>query len=321
MRTIGITTYAIGVQNAGSGEDANQNYELNSFENNGFISTFKNFINQNIKQYETHEDLEKIFKFEDCKDDTYRDNKIPMFKYIFGKIKTGSYGLEAEIIDSLTGSVNYNKNMNDAEVMPFFFLIAIPTGDKTRGVVVLQTNGIYGIKKLFEKIVGDYLKSVNLNYRLILGNIAPKAYIERHLTEGILQKIRFIRYNIPNDRCNVLGINNGVEESYEEYTVHKPLGLIGKFGDNIRQVVRGQRLVNNIIQIGDFDYDNVKLEFKLGRKIKTINLNNIDKLVLAEDITDSVDLIGGHPTTGSIEPIMVETSAGYLEEMGLIIRE
>src|SRR3712207_6903077 len=54
----------------------------------------------------------------------------------------------------------------------------------------------------------------------------------------------------------------------------------------------------------DFEYDNIKLDFKLGRKNKTINLSNIDKVIVNEDITDLVKLIDGHPTEESILPVL-----------------
>ena len=131
---------------------------------------------------------------------------------------------------------------------------------------------------------------------------------------------RLLGWASPHDISNQIGINNGVEESYEEYTINKPSGFIKNKGDKIRECIRGQRTVSNIVRIGDFEYDNIKLEFKLGKRYKTINLRNIDNLSLSEDITDEVDLIGGHPTFDSIKPILLETAADYLEEMGLITR-
>lgn len=316
MASIGITTYAIGVQN----KVDNQNYLLNSLNNTGFIQVYNSFINENSNRYENNERFEKVFKFEDCRTGEYSTNGERIFNYIIGKIKTGSYGYEAEIINTITGSIEYNKNMEDAEVMPFFFILAIPVGDVNRGVIILQSHGIFGIKTIYQDFLSSYLKSINPDYELILGNIAPTAYIENYLREGILQKIRFFRYDIPHDISNQLGINNGVEESYEEYTINKPSGFIRNNGNRIRECIRGQRLVSNIVRLDDFEYDNVKLEFKLGRRYKTINLGNIDNLNLSEDITDLVNLIGGHPTFHSIESVLIETATGYLEEMGLISR-
>lgn len=316
MASIGITAYAIGIQN----RVENQSYLLNSLNNAGFIQMYNDFIDENSNKYENNQKFEKVFKFEDCKIQEHSNNNMPVFNYIVGKIKTGSYGYESEIINTITGNIEYNKNMEDAEVMPFFFILAVPVGDVERGVIILQSHGIFGIKTIFQDALSSYLKSINPDYELILGNIAPTAYIERYLTEGILQKIRFFRYNIPHDISNQIGINNGVKESYEEYTINKPIGFIRNKGDRIRECIRGQREISNIVRIDDFEYDNIKLEFQLGKRRKTINLANIDNLNLSEDITNEVDLVGGHPTFDSMEPVLLETAAGYLEEMGLITR-
>ena len=216
------------------------------------------------------------------------------------------------------GRANPLTEITEAEVMPFYFSIAIPRGDTNRGLLILQNHGVYGIKSVFSDFLDNYLRDINDDYRLVIGTIAPREYIDRFLNEGILQKIRFIRYNIPNDIAEQIGINNGVDTSFEEYIINKPIGFIRTKGRALIECINGQRYVNNLVEIDNFEYDNIKLEFKLGRKTKVIDLSNIDKLVLNEDITDRVDLIGGHPTHVTIMPVIVETLNLYMECMGII---
>ncbi|WMJ78467.1 MULTISPECIES: hypothetical protein [unclassified Sedimentibacter] len=317
MSNISIASYTIGIKN----KNDDESYSLNNIDGLQFIDIFDNFITENNQIYENNEVLEKIFKFEGCiQEEKSQDNNC-LFNYIIGRIKTGSYGQEAEIINSTTGNFRFNKNEDDAEVMPFNFILAIPPGEVNRGILILQKNGIFGIKTLFEKILSDYLKTVSLDYKLFLGNVAPMAYLEKLFEYGVLQRIRFFRYEIPNDIGNQIGLlNNGVNESYEEYVINKPTGFIRNNIDRIRECIRGQRNLATIVQLNNFEYENIKLEFKLGAKYKTINLSDVSSISFNDDITNLVTLNGGHPTVESMQPILIETAMTYLEEMGLIVR-
>lgn len=54
----------------------------------------------------------------------------------------------------------------------------------------------------------------------------PRQYIQKYFREGILQKISMIRYEIPRDETERLGVNYGVNETYEERIIHKPTGFL-----------------------------------------------------------------------------------------------
>lgn len=315
MSSIGISVYAIRLQN----RETNQSYLLNNLDGDTFLDLINRFSDNHMGDYTNNEDLEKVFKTEKIEDGIYERDGIELFKYFLGRVKTGAYGYSSEIINSNTGELNYNKDIFDAEVMPFYYIVCIPTGEVENGILILQNHGIYGVKTIFQKYLDGFIKSVNNDYNLIIGNIAPRAYVNRFLDEGILQRIRFLRYDIPQDRGEQLCINNGVDTGgYEEYIIHKPMGFLDRKRRDLDQFLRGQRSVNSIVEIRDFEYDNIKLDFKLGRRNKTINLNNIDNIIINEDITDLVDLLGGHPTEETIKPILLETTSEYLGEMGLI---
>ena len=84
---------------------------------------------------------------------------------------------------------------------------------------------------------------------------------------------------------------------------------------------RGQRSATDIIQIDGFEYDNLKFVFKLGGVEKTINLDNVEKIVITEDITDRVVLEEGHPQFEPLKNIMIEIGRQYLAGIGQIPQE
>lgn len=54
----------------------------------------------------------------------------------------------------------------------------------------------------------------------------PKQYVQRYLEKGILQKISMTRFEIPEDETERIGVNYGVEQTYEERIIHKPIGFL-----------------------------------------------------------------------------------------------
>ena len=65
----------------------------------------------------------------------------------------------------------------------------------------------------------------------------------------------------------------------------------------------------------------MKFVFKLGGVEKTINLDNVEKIVITEDITDRVVLEEGHPQFEPLKNIMIEIGRQYLAGIGQIPQE
>lgn len=77
--------------------------------------------------------------------------------------------------------------------------------------------------------------------------------------------------------------------------------------------------MDEIIQIDGFKIDDLKFEFKNGRRIKTISLRNLDNVVLSEDVTDELVIENGHPTFESLSVSMKNTGEYYLHARGILI--
>ena len=81
----------------------------------------------------------------------------------------------------------------------------------------------------------------------------------------------------------------------------------------------GQRSHTNIIEIEGYKYDDLKLEFSLGKITKTFDLGNLNSAIISEDITSKVNIIGGHPEFDNLKQVMKNTAREYLIGMGLIV--
>ena len=294
------------------------NQDLNNlFNGKDIISIVYEYIDQHINTYDNDRNAESLFAFSHQeKKEIYEDGQL-VYKTLSGIIKTGDYGISSELIDINTGE-SYSRTSAQADTMPFGFCIIVPAGNVNSCIIVMQSLGQYGIKMALQKRIQNILQKLDSNLFISLGPVMPKQYVQRYLEKGILQKISMTRFEIPEDETERIGVNYGVEQTYEERIIHKPIGFLERKKDAIREWVNGQKKSTEIIQLNDFEYDNLKFTFKLGNNDKTINLDNLDKIVVTEDVTDKVQIIEGHPTFASLKPVMIEIGSGYLQGVGLI---
>lgn len=318
-KKIGLTTYGFSVQN-----DSNERLELNNFEgkNNSFINLLKDYLDGLMSIYETDKKNDTVFLF-DKVDIEYvlneRGQKIYSIMYI--RVKTGDYGIESELVDSKTGKVSYTRKEDEADVLPFGAAIVVPSGKMDNGIIILQSISRYGVKLSLQKKLDNFVKSYNSEYRLKMGVILPKVMMDIMLKEGILQKIRLIKFSVSADIAERFGLNVGVKDAIEERVIRKPRGFLNNKKKEIDEWRLGQITYDKLIQLENFEYDDLKMEFKLGRTLKTISLKNINDLQVSEDVTEDVKLLGGHPDFESLKKVMKSTAVFYLKAKQLILEE
>lgn len=320
MAKIGISIYSIRISQF-RGEDAELH---NLHEGKGLIDIAKDFIVNHMKSYTDKSEDENIFTFVDWSILQINDSEgNGLFSLLYGKLKSGAYGIEAEIVDKDSGITTHNVKTTEARVLPFNFCIAVGagTGDKgtTNAVAIFQTISGDGVKTLFSDSFNSYLKRVNASLNLSFGALYPKEFIKSYLREGKLTRINMIQYRIPDDIAERIGVNKGVKKSKQILSIVNPIGFIERKRLQLEECLQGQCSYTKIIELPDFDYDDLRLVFRIGENNKTISMKNLDKVVLTEDITDEVALDGGNPTKESIIGIFVNYAREYLNDMGLIM--
>lgn len=314
-KKISLVIYGLSILNS-----ENKRVLLNNLKDDKtFIYFFEEYVKKIGKKYSNDSEKEIVFQFEqiDTESVLNEDGQLE-YRVLYGRVKTGDYGIESELVNIESGDV-YHRSKEQADVMPFGFCIAIPAGDVNSAIIILQALGNYGMKISLQKHLQKCVSDINPEYNLLMRAILPKEYMDRYFEHGILEKIRMIRYEIPEDISNRMGINYGVKQTKEERIIHKPLGFMENNKKAIKEWMSGQKSFTQIIEIDGYQYDDLKLEIKLGKTVKTFNLGNLQRMVVSEDITSEVMLAGGHPVFSSLKSKMKDVSKEYLEGMGLII--
>ena len=315
MKKIGLSVYGMSIAQGGT-EKQNLN---DIIEGKGIIQILSEYIDNHLEKYTNDIGKERLFTFCKKEEETIRDaSGRSAGKALCGLIKTGEYGTSSELVNINTGDV-YNRTTDQADVMPFGFCIIVPEGNVQNGIIVMQTLGQFGIKLALHKKMQEIIQKIDADLFVSLGPVMPRQYVKKYFDEGVLQRISMTRFEIPQDESERYGVNYGVAQTKEERIIHKPVGFLTKKRIEVEEWMKWQRSSTDIIQIDGFEYDNLKFVFKLGNTEKTINLDNLDKIVITEDITNDVQISGGHPIFECLTPLMVKTGRSYLVGLGLVV--
>ncbi len=318
MASIGVNIYSFHIHDL----EGNQLDLKNVVTNKSILDIFREFIETKIGFYEDNVSKEQIYTFVDYEITQQMDEGgLKYLKYLYGRIKTGNYGVETEIVDKTTGNVAHKQTKDEAGVKPFDFVIALPEDSCNETIIVLQTVSRYGIKSLLNVELNRFIKDTyGLGY-VYFGTIYPREFVQKYINDGILKKLRLIRNSLPEDMAAVYGVNYGYRKVKKETIITSPSGFSKKMIEKITACVRGNISYTDLVELNvDEEYDDIKLDFNLGGKKKSISLKNLEKVVVSEDITNLVDAPGGNPMKESIESIMVEYATDYLIEKGLLAR-
>ena len=217
------------------------------YEGKSYLDLVEKYVNDHILQYSRDASKDTLFQFEKL-EKTYEKNNVGQVKYgiIYGRVKTGEYGIESELVNVNTGQIT-NRSKEQADMLPFGFCIAIPAGKVNTGIIILQTSGVYGMKVSLHKHLRKCLVDYNPELNLLLKSIAPRTYIERYFSAGTLKKIRLLRYEIPQDESEKIGINYGVKQTKEERIIHRPVGFLARKKKELEEWFAGQRSYMELI--------------------------------------------------------------------------
>lgn len=200
-------------------------------------------------------------------------------------IQSGSYGIEADMTNRHTMEISYHRTEDEADVKSFRCVVYIPkdtgTVDVNKGIFVFQSIATYGVKTITIDIMKRFFSE--LGFTLETRSVSVQAFLQKLIDQGSLNKITLIRNRIsPNPADNILISTGREEQSYikphlRQEWLSKILAIFEK-ADN-----------DGIVEIPDDEnFDDLSIQFKLGKSIRTVRLKNLDRLSIVEDIPEGI---------------------------------
>lgn len=242
------------------------------------------------------------------------------YKLFCAKIHSGDYGSSSEIIDSNTKESRYKKKVDDIDVKPFYIFLVIPKDNKKikvqKGMLIFQNVGPYGIKTITTTKMQDYFSN-NFDISIQCNCISPKLFIEKVLKKNKLNKICLIKNYKSNDKADNLSKGYGTEVRVLS-NLELSDNQFAKLMESIKYASGGKY---NLFEFEHISYHNAKIQVKIGEHVKTINVHNIDRLSIIEEIPDDIKSIDGHPDKTKLIDYVKNTIDDYISEMVLTVEE
>ena len=150
---------------------------------------------------------------------------------------------------------------------------------------------------------------------LALNLVVTKEVVEQYVSdESELTEIHFLKYELSPDIADAIRKSGSPAQKGSLDFAVKLRDAGFPFRNAILRCVRGTAPPQTLIELFDipFEVDNVKIKTKTGDKDRTVNLGDPRKGLRADyDVTDDVELEGGHPTLESIHKIASELIAEH----------
>ncbi len=227
---------------------------------------------------------------------------------IAGRIRTGAYGFESELVDADSGEISYHRRVTDAELMHFYFAAALPAHDNS-GLLLLERFSIYSAKGV---LIDDFQRhfaaavprsnSLNLMVEPLISPDTARDWIHR----GRVFKVRLIRKSAPSDLADMVARRDltlpDIGEAELTWKVRRGDSLSGSWKRRFLSILDGETSIPHEFSYPSFEPETVKIELEIEGKTRTIDLADVSKVRAWYDVSSLVEVgPDGHPTFGSID--------------------
>lgn len=223
-----------------------------------------------------------------------------------GIFESGSYGYQSDIVNVNTNKKKSTKTTEDAEILPFYFLLHIPQKMDV-GVIMLQRFGQYGINTVFRESLRIFLSEKH-QISIDINEYVSKELAEEFLKEDSIKEIILTKNNLPSDVANQLNLSSYdtkslcLEIRVKAGNGKSFLGLSAAITNHIGDPNTKFFSPSPLKKLGIDGTHKVSVVSRTkGGGTRTIDLSDTMKIRPYYDINDQIETILGHPVFDSID--------------------
>lgn len=271
------------------------------------LALFEDFITANM----TMSDKEIVNQLFSCGYDSIDKGETSTYSYLIFSVYAGYYGYASDLINRNSMKATHHKTKDEADVKKFYVLIVIPKDQEDysakRGLMFFQEIGNYGIKSVTSDAIQAYFYE-NFEITFRTQNLAPDFYFKKLFDTGVLQRLRLARNYSSADTADKL---YGAGYGYEERSF-VPLKVTKELKRKLKHVSESNF---HYFTFEGVDYSDVKMEMKIGDRIRTINLHGIDKLSVEEALPEEILLSDGTIDYAALKANLLLVTEEYLQHL------
>ena len=227
---------------------------------------------------------------------------------VAGRIRTGAYGFESELVDAESGEITYHRRVVDAELMHFYFAASLPPHANS-GLLLLERFGIYSAKGVLVDDLQRHFRtavpgagSLSLLVEPLIPSDTAREWIER----GRVFKVRLVRKAAPSDLADRAIMRDlmvpDIGESELTLKVRRGDAFTGAWKRKFIRALDREISIPDQFAYGAFEPETVKIELEVEGKTRTIDLADASRVRAWYDVSDFVDFgPDGHPTFESVD--------------------
>lgn len=260
------------------------NRKINDEENNSEYADIFELFNFFLNDASRTKDDERSMKLFSVLPETITNYDSETYRATSFVVNSGSYGLESEITDRISGQIKYKRTRDDADIKQFYCLIYVPKDvDGTsiqKGIMIFQTLSTYGIKTITTQEMKEFFskKGITLETR----SVSVRMFMEKIIENGSLTRVTLVKNSVSPDSSDNMFISTGREEkSYIKPKLKQ--NWINKFLDFL-----DGKDQDDIFEINDEKFQDIRITFSISGKSRTVRANDIDRFSVVEEIPDSI---------------------------------
>lgn len=218
--------------------------------------------------------------------------------YIRGFVETGKYGYQARGIDRRTDQPSYTRTVNDAEMLPFYFMFYLPEGENF-GLMLIQRFGTHGVYTPFTKQINNFFSNREPHYSIRFESAVLPSLIDDFNRNSVAKKLKFRTYTIPSDVADQYDNTVNSDNAYVEYSI------VAKKNCNLRNLMNAVRQNPAMLSLPNFEPEEISMQVTLNGKTRTVDINNPNDIRSYYEITNDVEIDDrtGHPTEESLRRV------------------
>lgn len=292
-------------------KEKNSFLELAALKNNvDFFDQLKDFCTYlKNRGMQTEEELQLSIDLPEgfCSDEDKRT--------IYGRLEKGTFGTTGNLRNVRTQEISYRKTKDDTDPQPYYFSVHLPKQDtaaflETRAFLVFHRLGKGGVKTDFVRELRQYMKPFlkEFGYRLDIGAVSTRAFINQLIENGDIRKLRFISREIPSDVHKLRAEGTRDVEGYAELVIHARRGGILPYNTAFTNALGRQDSTSNIVVFDDmnFQYDDIKMQVNSAGKDWTVDIKglNLSPYYAVDDEIERGE--DGHPALEALHSFALE---------------
>lgn len=295
-----ISPYLFRCFNSNSNDGSGSGYAaLDEVGQHDTLDLLKNYISSKMSNFEIIDETKQVFVFNGF------DFNIEG-RAIYGWMKAGTFGIKSEIIDVNTGTVDFTKAENNAEIINHFMYFFIPNGFN-EGIALLHGYRGNGVKTLFHEGFKKYFKE-KTNLIIQMNPLSYKKAFDQWV-DGDAKEIRLIKFKGLNDPADQLSMF-GHEEKELIIKSTKKSSTLGKFKDYLNPDSEQAKAVEILSPL----CSQIKTVIDLGGKKRTFTVGiSAEKSICEIEAPEELELVNGNPTLNGMaswcKEIAIEFSA------------